>query len=352
MKDLFSWSLDLGRWFGIRVRVLVLFLIFVGLHPLLAALSPRQAFLPALCTEALFLLSLLMHELGHAAAAYLTDTEPEEVLLGPFGNIILPPAVFRPQDSPWVPLGGIIASGVVAFLVAVGLSVNGAMMVFSPFGNPEDLGAPILLGMQTRTTAAPLSPAWVIGWFGWWNWCLFLLNLVPAVPLDGGRVVRAIVARSNLSPRDSLIVPVLARACAILLAAIGVFRLFQGRIDNFLFMVLLAFLVEWMVRLESRIYEEASEFETESFYDFSGGYTSLEAGTAKVRPYRENAIKRWRRRRSEARKARRQAQEAAEERRLDEILDKLHRLGKAALSDEENRFLVRVSSRIRGRSKS
>ena len=62
-------------------------------------------------------------------------------------------------------------------------------------------------------------------------------------------------------------------------------------------------------------------------YDFSEGYTSLEGSAAKVRPYRESALKRWRRRRSDLRRQRRQAREAAEERRMDEILEKLHREG-------------------------
>jgi hypothetical protein len=45
------------------------------------------------------------------------------------------------------------------------------------------------------------------------------------------------------------------------------------------------------------------------------------------------------------------AREGAEERRMDEILEKIHREGRAALTDEENRFLVRVSARYRNRTK-
>ena len=86
-------------------------------------------------------------------------------------------------------------------------------------------------------------------------------------------------------------------------------------------------------------------------YDFSEGYTSLESGAPKVRPYRESALKRWRRRRSELRRQRRMVREAAEEKRMDEILEKLHRDGKNALTDEEHRFLVRVSTRYRNRTK-
>ncbi len=93
--------------------------------------------------------------------------------------------------------------------------------------------------------------------------------------------------------------------------------------------------------------EDGGYFEDGVFgYDFSEGYTSLESGTAKVRPYRESALKRWRRRRSELRRQRRMAREAAEEKRMDEILEKLHREGRSALTDEEHRFLVRVSTRI------
>ena len=40
----------------------------------------------------------------------------------------------------------------------------------------------------------------------------------------------------------------------------------------------------------------------------------------------------------------------AEERRLDELLDKLHRQGRAALTDEEQRFMKRVSDRYRNRN--
>ena len=45
------------------------------------------------------------------------------------------------------------------------------------------------------------------------------------------------------------------------------------------------------------------------------------------------------------------AREAAEERRMDEILEKLYREGRSALSDDEQRFLVRVSVKYRNRPK-
>ena len=89
------------------------------------------------------------------------------------------------------------------------------------------------------------------------------------------------------------------------------------------------------------MYEDGGFFDDGVFgYDFSEGYTSLEASAAKVRPYRESALKRWRRRRSDLRRRRRQAKEAAEERRMDEILAKVHREGQSALTDEEANALL------------
>jgi hypothetical protein len=116
--------------------------------------------------------------------------------------------------------------------------------------------------------------------------------------------------------------------------------------------IALAVLIELFVRTESRMLEDGGYFEDGVVgYDFSEGYTSLESSAAKVRPYKESALRRWRRRRSELRRQRRLLREAAEERRMDEILDKLHREGRGALNEEEQRFLVRVSARYRNRSK-
>jgi stage IV sporulation protein FB len=147
--------------------------------------------------------------------------------------------------------------------------------------------------------------------------------------------------------------PWLARTCALILVVVGILRLFFfGRFSDTVTLCMLALIIENFVRTEARLMEDGSFFDDGVFgYDFSEGYTSLESSAAKVRPQRESVLKRWRRNRSELRKQRRQAQFAAEDRRLDEILDKLHREGKSALSDEEQRFLIRVSAKIKKRAK-
>src|SRR5262249_24545442 len=137
-----------------------------------------------------------------------------------------------------------------------------------------------------------------------------------------------------------------------LLGIIGVVRLASWRADG-MWPILLGLFIEGLVRIEARMLEDGGYFEGGIYgYDFSEGYTSLESGAAKVRPKRESALKRWRRRPSQLRRQRRIDREAAEEKRMDELLEKLHLEGRSALSDEGHRFLIRVSARYRNRPKS
>jgi hypothetical protein len=257
----------------------------------------------------------------------------------------------RSSEHFLVALAGPVASGSLFLSIAVSLHLfTGAWFVWNPFGNLEDAGAPTLAG---GTLAAPLSPIWIVGWFGYLNYILFLANLLPALPFDGGRMFRAYLSSTQvISSRDNIYAPWTARGTAAILFLIGVVRLvFRWRSDG-LTIIMLAFLIELMVRSESRMLEDGGYFDDGVFgYDFSEGYTSLENSASKVRPYKESALRRWRRRRSELRRQRRMIREAAEERRMDEILDKLHREGRASLTEEENRFLVRVSTRYRNRQK-
>ena len=83
-------------------------------------------------------------------------------------------------------------------------------------------------------------------------------------------------------------------------------------------------------------------------YDFSQGYTSLERGIADAptRP-RVSWWYRWLQRRAARRLLREQEEREAEERRLDGLLEKVHREGRQALTDEEVLFMKRVSDRYR-----
>jgi Zn-dependent protease len=350
MTDPLTWApINLGRWSGTQVRVHIFLIVFVVFRLLNAAMAPGHPLLPTAAWLGLLLLTLAVHELGHALMAKWLGTERDEVRLWPLGNMVGPGPMSRSADNALVALAGPVINAAVVLTIAIGLNFAGAQFIWSPFGEGLDSGAPKLGGHQV----APFHPLWWIGWFGYLNWVMMLANLIPALPFDGGRMLRSFLANAQLvSTKDNMLAPWTAHTCAAFLVLIGLARLVLAGMGDGITLIGLALLVELIVRAETRMLEDGGFFEDGVFgYDFTEGYTSLEGSAAKVRPYRESALKRWRRRRSDLRRQRQQAREAAEERRMDEILEKLHREGRNALTDEEHRFLLRVSAKYRNRPK-
>ncbi len=353
MTEPLLWSpINLGRWAGIQVRIHFSLIFYVAFSLLGAAISKDHHLAAAAAWVVLMLLALAIHEVGHATLAWWLGAEPEDVRLWPLGNMV-GPSSSRSADNWVVTLGGEIASLAVVIITAVWLHAIGGQFVWYPFGNAAASGkGPGALDADALHGFAPaFTMAWWVGWFGYINWVIFLANLLPALPFDNGRALRAYLANASVSTaKDHMIAPWLARGVALILIVVGLFQLLVSRNAYGFNVILLAVLIEMMFRAEARMYEDGGFFDDGVFgYDFSEGYTSLEGSAAKVRPYRESALKRWRRRRSDLRRQRRQAKEAAEERRMDEILAKLHTEGRSALTDEEHRFLLRVSAKYRNK---
>ena len=371
MSDPLTWSVSLGRWSGIQVRIHLL-LIFFAVNRLLDdaidfGLGAKNATSPleAVAWLGLLLLALAIHELGHAAIASWLGYEVEDIRLWPLGNLVGPASAYgmRAADSFKIALAGPAISLLMAIVSWLGLWLAHAYPVLNPFGNSLGTGgAPLLEG--GISSAAPYSELWWVGWFGYLNWVLVLGNLIPALPLDGGRMFRSLLASPAFGqPRDGAAGPLMARAWVFILIGAGLYRLVGANITGSplpngaprysyaMTLFGLALLIELMVRQETRASEDGFFDDGLFGYDFSEGYTSLEGSLSKVRPRREGTLKRWRRRRSEQRRLRRRAREVAEERRMDEILAKLHTQGRSSLSDEEHRFLIRVSAKYKNRPK-
>jgi Zn-dependent protease len=172
-------SISLGRVAGIRIGINWSWLVAFALiaWSLADTVFPRQneglsddTYLAmALVATVLFFASLLAHELGHALVARRQGMEIEGITLWLFGGV----AQFR----------GMFPSAGAEFLIAVaGPIVSLAIGIGA-------LGAAML--------PLPEAVDGVLAWLGFINLFLLLFNLLPALPLDGGRVLRSALWKSR-----------------------------------------------------------------------------------------------------------------------------------------------------------
>jgi Zn-dependent protease len=178
-------SIQLARVFGIRIGVdyswfIVLFLIIWSLSGYYEEVAPgSNAFVLAVISALLFFLSILLHEFGHAWVAIRNGIPIEGIDLWMFGGVA---KLGKDADSPGVEFRIAVAGPLVTVLIAAvcfGLSAavsSGSDALHSAQFDEDVTGA---------TTA-------VLGYLTSINVLLLLFNLIPAFPLDGGRIARAI----------------------------------------------------------------------------------------------------------------------------------------------------------------
>lgn len=353
MRDPFSWSFPLGRLSGIQVRVHILFPLFVLVMWARVAFDKDLSHMSGATLVLLGLLffSVLLHELGHCFGARLVDGDAREVLLWPLGGL-------AKCDLPHSPRAHFIcsAAGPAANLLLCLLA--GLVLVacsFRPSLSPWDsqLWATELYNWAEGVTyGSPYSsqvhqlPYWLVlmAQFFWLNWVLFLLNvLILGFPLDGGQMLQALLW-PWLGYRQAMRKAVFTGY--LFMFIIGVVGLVQ---KDPLWLCLAVFI--YVSCQQQRLLLETGGEEALFGYDFSQGYTSLERDqTPPPQRRRPNFFQRWLQRRAAIKLQRALEQKEAEECRLDELLDKIHRYGKDSLTDEERRFMQRVADRKRNRS--
>jgi stage IV sporulation protein FB len=178
--------------------------------------------------------------------------------------------------------------------------------------------------------------------FFWVNWVLFLLNLVPAFPLDGGRMLQSVLW-NYVGYRPATMWTVIVGF--VFTFIIGVVSI----VLNESMLVGLAVFIGYSCWYQWLILETGGE-DSVFGYDFSQGYTSLERDQppAPAAP-KQSWWSRWRQKRA-ARKLQREIERReAEESRMDQLLEKISTQGITALTDEERRFMKQFSDRYKNR---
>ncbi|MBV9412949.1 MAG: site-2 protease family protein [Acidimicrobiia bacterium] len=159
----------------------------------------------AVITAVLFYACLLAHELAHSVVARRRNIEVDGIVLWLLGGVSqLKGDADTADDECRIAIVGPLTSAVLA----------GAFFVLSRVAGTSD--------------HASLLAA-VFGWLGWLNGVLALFNMVPAFPLDGGRVLRSLLwYRTDDKRRSTRTAAIIGRGFGIVLIGVGVVAFVRG----------------------------------------------------------------------------------------------------------------------------
>ncbi len=210
-------SIRLGRIWGIELGlhfswVVIALLITFSLAEQFSATNPEWGHAviwgTAVLTGLLFFAALFAHELSHAFVARLRGLPIHKITLFLLGGVAqIEKEAEDPSTEFWMGIAGPIMSLLVGLLC---------------FG--------LALASGWRMDRTPVSPGLALAvWLGYINLGLAAFNMIPGFPLDGGRVLRAIIWWINHDMRRATLVAArVGQVIAVIFIGFGVFRFFSG----------------------------------------------------------------------------------------------------------------------------
>src|SRR6266498_494141 len=200
-----KWQWKLGRFAGIDVYVHATFLLLIGWLGYSYWLEHHNW--GEVVTGILFILALflcvVLHEYGHALTAQRFGIKTRDITLYPIGGVArLEKMPDKPIEELWVALMGPAVNVVIAVLVFAYLVLTGGLVSLTQ------------LSVASGSFAERLMVV---------NIWLVLFNIIPAFPMDGGRVLRALLALRLDYVRATQIAANIGQGIAFLFGFIGMF---------------------------------------------------------------------------------------------------------------------------------
>src|SRR5205814_6874147 len=194
-----SWSLPIVRIAGIQLRIHITFLLLIVW---LAFGYYSQGGSAAAASRVIFILLLflcvVLHEFGHAFAAKAIGINLPDITLLPIGGVA---RLERMPEEPVQELIIAVAGPLVNVVIALGLFIAG--------------GAQALLNPTAVETGGLIAQLLTI------NIILVLFNLLPAFPMDGGRVLRALLATRMNYARATQVAATVGQGFAFVFGFLG-----------------------------------------------------------------------------------------------------------------------------------
>ncbi|MCE9594698.1 MAG: site-2 protease family protein [Planctomycetes bacterium] len=223
-------SFHIGRLFGIQVRV---HWMFIAMVVLLAAGTPDQPWYVTVFGIALAFTCVLLHELGHSLVAKRFGIKVYDITLWPLGGMARMDHI---PEIPKVEAAVAIAGPAVNFVLA---TVAGLIFGASSLLTWFDSGWRDWLARSD----------WIVtftGLFVFYNLALGVFNLVPAFPMDGGRVLRAVLGAFRDWVRATEIAVTVGRVIAFAMFAFGAYTMVAHGFTSFaVSLMLVALFIGW-----------------------------------------------------------------------------------------------------------
>jgi Zn-dependent protease len=202
-------------WFF--VLFLYIWLLSSGYKDVFGPGHDDKAFALATASALLFFASVVLHELGHAVVARRNGMEINSISLWLFGGL----ADLRTEPATPGSEFRIAAAGPAVTFLAVVATIAAGVAIF---GSTE-FGDSLALNPGTN----PSGLALVLGWLANINGFVLIINLMPALPMDGGRILRAIVWwRTGDRNRATRTAARLGRGFALVVGAVGLYVVLMG----------------------------------------------------------------------------------------------------------------------------
>ncbi len=204
-------SFEIGRIFGVPVKLDVSLILLAAIY-----VFRTRSIIIGLSIVVALLVAILLHELGHAVVSKAFGCRVRDITLMFFGGCA---SVLNMPRTPWKE----------AAIALAGPAVGGVLWLVCPHLSALFGGLPFVAAI-----------IYYIGFISGW---LSLFNLIPAFPMDGGRVLRAILTKA----RGRIYATRLScRIAYVIAAAMGLYGL--ANLDAFL--ILIAFFVWSSARTE------------------------------------------------------------------------------------------------------
>jgi Zn-dependent protease/CBS domain-containing protein len=210
-------QIKLFKVFGIQIGLhyswlLIAVLIAFSMAGQFAATNPRWSggviWSLAIVTTILFFATIVIHELSHAAVAKARGLPVRSITLFALGGVAqIEKEASDARTEFWMAVAGPITSAIIGAIC---------------------LGAAFLLGWSPlRDQQSPLTA--MLGWLGAINLTLAVFNMIPGFPLDGGRVLRAIIWWITGDPAKAIrIASSIGQLLAFSFIVWGLYRFFNG----------------------------------------------------------------------------------------------------------------------------